>query len=78
MNAGQTTILDCWLAQFTPTESYDSDNVRLMTTDEITCELASMAEWDINEVADHMASAGYRYQPCSPDVPSHGWMLKEK
>ena len=78
MTPGQTTILDCWLAQFTPSDTYDIDTVRLMTTDEIICELATMADWDTNDVADHIAAAGFRYQPHTATPPSGGWMLNEK
>lgn len=77
MNAGQVAILEAWLSQYTPTESFDGDLDHVFTTDQIIADLSDMADWDTNEVADHIAKAGFRFFPCTIGCP-HGWVFRVK
>lgn len=79
MTAGQTAILDGWLAQFIPADPDDfTDELDMVfTTEQITSDLSDMAEWDLNETADYIAEKGFRFLP---EVPGcvHGWVFRKK
>lgn len=79
MTSGQLAILDGWLAQFCPVEpeDFDTDLDMVFPTEQISADLSDMAEWDLNEVADHIAERGFRFMP---DVPGciHGWVFRSK
>ena len=77
MTAGQIAILDAWLAQYTPTTSFDTKLDHVFSTDAVIAQLSDMAEWDTNEVADHIAQAGFTVKP--DDIGcSHGWIFRVK
>ena len=77
MNAGQIAILDAWLAQYEPTDSFDTNLDHVLTTENIISELSDMADWDVNEVAEHIATAGFRFKPDCLEC-NHGWILRVK
>ena len=77
MNAGQTAILDAWLAQYTPTSTFDTMLDHVFSTDQIIAELSDMADWDSNEVADYIAQAGFTFKPDNFEC-THGWILRVK
>ncbi|WP_289862295.1 hypothetical protein [uncultured Duncaniella sp.] len=77
MTIGQTAILDAWLSQYTPTDTLDGELDHVFTTEEIISDLSDMADWDTNEVADHIAQSGFRFTPHTLHCP-HGWMFRVK
>ncbi len=77
MSPGQITILDGWISQYTPTETFDPALDHVFTTEQIVADLSDMAEWDTNEVADYIAQAGFRVHPCFIGCP-HGWIFRVK
>lgn len=77
MNAGQLAILDAWLAQYEPAETFDTNLDHVFTTENIISELSDMADWDVNEVADHIATAGFSFKPDCFEC-NHGWILRMK
>lgn len=44
MNAGQTAILDAWLSQYTPTDTFDPELDHVFPTEEIIADLSDMAD----------------------------------
>lgn len=77
MNAGQTAILDQWLAQYTPTDTFDGEKDTVLTTQNILAELSDMADFEANEVAEHIAQAGFSFKPDCYTC-NHGWILRTK
>ena len=77
MNAGQTAILAAWLSQYTPTDTFDPELDHVFPTEEIIADLSDMADWDTNEVADHIAQAGFRFFPNTLHCP-HGWAFRPR
>ena len=77
MTVGQTAILDAWLSQYTPADTFDGDLDHLFTTEEIISDLSDMADWDTTEVADYIAQAGFRFTPYTLHCP-HGWIFRVK
>ena len=77
MNPGQTAILDAWLAQYEPADTFDTNLDHVLTTENILAELSDMADFEANEVADHIAEAGFRFKP--DDIYCHhGWIFRKK
>ncbi len=77
MNAGQTAILDQWLAQYEPADTYDGEKDIVLTTQNILAELSDMADFEANEVADHIAQAGFSFKPDQYEC-SHGWIFRSR
>lgn len=77
MTDGQIAILDSWLSQYTPTDTFDTELDHVFSTENIISELSDMADWEVNEVADHIARAGFCFKP--DDIGcSHGWVFRVK
>lgn len=77
MTPGQIAILDAWLSQYSPSETFDTTLDHVHTTEEIVADLSDMADWELNEVADHIAAAGFRFHANCVAGP-HGWILRVK
>lgn len=67
-----------WLEaqRFYPPQSPNSEEITLMTTDDIVRALSDMCELDINAVATAMMSAGYKMLFMGSG--KHGWALARK
>lgn len=77
MTYGQIAVLDAWLSQYVPTDSFDRELDIVISTGNIIYELSDMANWDVNEVTDHIAKAGFFFRP-DDHLFGHGWMLRIK
>ncbi len=77
MRAGHKAILDAFLSQYVPADTYDGNLDHVFTTEQIVADLSDMAEWDLNEVTDYIAEAGFKVQPPLIGIP-HGWIFRVK
>lgn len=75
LTIGQTAIVDGWLRNYEPAETYDAKTCDLVDTDSIIYQLQSMSLFEANALADYIASLGYIFY-CDPDDALQGWVMK--
>ncbi len=82
LTPGQKAVIDGYLLQYEPTETYDEETCTLFDTATIINELSSMCEFEQNHLADYLASLGYRFYIITDEdsllVGIFGWILKKK
>ena len=74
---GLKAAMDGYLADFEPAANYTPDTDMLVSSETIVYELESVYDAEINEIANYMASAGYRYHFVHADCIS-GWILRKR
>lgn len=77
LTLGQRAIVDAYLVNCEPAETYDAETCELRDTDTIIFELGAMCSFDANMLADYLARQGYRPHFIPYDAV-YGWILKEK
>lgn len=75
LTVGQTAVINGWLADYSPAESFDPETCVLSDTISIVNELGNMCNFDLNALSDYLASLGYRYHNISTDGIG-GWILR--
>lgn len=82
LTVGQKAVIDGYLQNYEPTETYDEATCTLMDTSTIINELSPMCDFDQNALTDYLASIGYRFNIISDQdsllVGIFGWILKKK
>ncbi len=76
LTAGQQVVVDAYLTDSHPAETFDDSTCRLVDTQTMMLEMASMCNIDENALCDYLASKGYRAHYGKDDGIS-GWILKE-
>ena len=74
---GLKAAMDGYLADFEPAANYCADTDMLVSSEQIVYELESVYDAEINEIANYVASAGYRYHFIHADCIS-GWILRKR
>ena len=74
---GLKAAMNGYLADFEPAETYNAETDMLVSSEQIVYELESVYDAEINEIANYMASAGYRYHFVHADSIS-GWILRKR
>ncbi len=77
LTPGQKTVIDGYLQRYEPSETYDDETCILTDTQTIISELSPMCDFDLNSLADYIASLGYKFHTEQQDCIS-GWILKIK
>lgn len=77
LTPGMIAVLMAYLAPFEPSDTYDNNTDRLLSTEIIISDLGDAADLNMNPVADFMAGQGYRYH-CIHDDGISGWILRPK
>lgn len=76
LTAGQQVVVDAYLTDSQPAETFDDSTCRLVDTQTMMLDMASMCNIDENALCDYLASKGYRAHYGKDDGIS-GWILKE-
>ena len=74
---GLKAAMDGYLHDFEPAETYNADTDILVTSETIVFELEPVYDAETNEVANYMATSGFRYHFIHSDGIS-GWILRKK
>ena len=74
---GLKAAMNGYLAGFEPAETYNADTDMLVSSEQIVYELESVYDAEINEIANYIAAAGYRYHFIHADGIS-GWILRKR
>ena len=74
---GLKAAMDGYLDDFEPAANYCADTDMLVSSEQIVYELESVYDAEINEIANYVASAGYRYHFIHADCIS-GWILRKR
>lgn len=77
LTPGQKAVIDGYLQNYEPSETYDSETCMLIDTRTIIDDLTQMCDFDQNSLADYLATLGYKFYILTEDGIS-GWILKEK
>lgn len=75
LTVGQTAVINGWLADYSPAESFDPETCVLFDTISIIKELGNMCDFDLNALSDYLASLSYRYHYVSKDGVG-GWIFR--
>ncbi len=76
LTAGQQAVVDAYLNNSHPAEEFDDSTCRLIDTQTMMLEMASMCSVDVNALCDYLASKGYRAHYVKDDGIS-GWIMNE-
>ncbi len=68
-------VLDAYLAEYVPSETYDENIDRLISTDIIIGDLLGSMDFEFNPVGEYLYEKGFRYF-CNPRDGIHGWIMR--
>lgn len=74
---GLKAAMDGYLVGFEPAETYNAETDILVSTESMVLELEPVYDAETNEIANYMATAGYRYHFIHADCIS-GWILRKR
>lgn len=74
---GMIAVLNGFLEHYEPADTFDPDDCILMRTYAIIFELQYMYDFSANELADHLATLGYRYH-VTGQYDIAGWILRRR
>ena len=75
LTPGQKAVIDGYLKDRKPGDSYEQEDCLLVSTQKVIDSLGSMCDFDLNTLTDYLASIGYKYHYDSlNDI--HGWIFK--
>ena len=74
---GLKAAMDGYLAGFEPAETYNAETDILVSTESMVLELEPVYDAETNEIANYMATAGYRYHFIHADCIS-SWILRKR
>lgn len=74
---GLKAAMDGYLAGFEPAETYNAETDILVSTESMVFELEPVYDAETNEIANYMATAGYRYHFIHADCIS-SWILRKR
>lgn len=77
LTPGQKAVVDAYLANFSPAESYNFDRDTLVDTQTMILDMGTMCNFDENMLCDYLASLGFRAHYEKDDALS-GWILTPK
>lgn len=76
LTAGQKAVVDAFLANFEPSETYDYDSHILIDTQTMLLQMGTMCNFDENMLCDYLAERGFRAHYMKDDAVC-GWILRE-
>lgn len=76
LTAGQKAVVDAYLENYEPAETFNVDDCILIDTQQMILEMNSMCNFDGNMLCDYLTGKGYRAHYEKDDALS-GWILKE-
>ena len=76
LTIGQKAIVDGYLENYEPAETYDHDMHVLIDTQTMIFQMNTMGFFDENMLSDYLAEKGYRAH-FEPDDALSGWIMKE-
>lgn len=77
LTAGQKAVVDGYLANNEPAETFDPKTCTLVDTQTMINELSAMCFLDENQLCNYLAQKGYRSHFVARDAII-GWILKDK
>lgn len=76
LTAGQKAVVDAYIANYEPVDTYDAEECILVDTQTMILEMGSMCNFDENMLCDYLVSKGYRAHYVKKHCLS-GWIVKE-
>lgn len=76
LTAGQKAVVDVYLANFEPAETYNNNEHVLIDTQEMIIDMNGMCNFDYNLLCDYLAEKGYHPHFIADDALS-GWIMKK-
>lgn len=77
LTAGQKAVVDAYLENYEPGETFDFERDILVDTQTMLLEMDAMCAFDANMLADYLVEKGYRAHYEKDDSIS-GWILRER
>lgn len=76
LTAGQKAVVDAFLANYEPSETYDHSAHILVDTQTMILQMDSMCNFDENMLCDYLAQKGFHAYYEKKDAIC-GWIMKE-
>lgn len=76
LTAGQRAVVDAYLENYLPAETYNPDEHLLLDTQTMMLEMNTMCLFDENMLCDYLVEKGYRAH-YELDASLNGWIVKE-
>ena len=77
LTTGQKAVVDAYIANYEPSESFDMDSDVLVDSQQMMLEMGTMCNFDENMLCDYLVERGFQAHYMKDDALS-GWILREK